>query len=516
MLKIKSRIAILYSILTVAFIIICIIAFYGIFKLYTIKEPVLNSITNKENSSHKDKLSPNEENSKASKNFVYTNAKDGGIKKSYIQISYSNENKNEIKFMNNSTNYSIKYDSNQEPTFYNNYIETIFSEKNKVARSSLLKDNFSEENFNENYGTENLKIYSSNKPKLYEILNKYSKYKLLLITDKDDNVIRLQVLTNDIYEKNMKSNVENNSTEVRMTAAQFENEIMQILYERAFNIIIIIIVIVILVNFILSKKYAVFALKPLIQFTNKVKEQSSLKHIKLIDIPDAKDEIYDLTCAYNSALNKVKKSYEDLQKLNSYASHELRNSLAVLRAKLEIGEDTREITRYIDKLTGVTNDILAMSTTEITNIEERVDLALVCAKVIDDYMEVFPGIILNIPEEGITLISGKELWLERCIANLIDNAIKYLDKNKINNEIIVNVYENLECINVEVYDNGVGIDEKKVEEIFKPYYGTGSRISTGIGLAYVKHIMNLHKGKIVVKSEKNKYSKFILIFYKEN
>jgi signal transduction histidine kinase len=92
--------------------------------------------------------------------------------------------------------------------------------------------------------------------------------------------------------------------------------------------------------------------------------------------------------------------------------------------------------------------------------------------------------------------------------------MKFVDKNKTNNEINIQVSENHTNIIVEVYDNGIGIDEFKFDEIFTPYYGTKKRTSTGIGLAYIKHVMDLHKGKVLVESRKGKYSKFSLAFRK--
>lgn len=289
---------------------------------------------------------------------------------------------------------------------------------------------------------------------------------------------------------------------------------MNILYQRIILVILIVIAIILVINFILSRQYASFALKPLIEFTGKVKNQKNFETIELIEPTKTKDEIYDLTVAYNEALSKVKLSYENLQRLNSYASHELRNSLAVLRAKIEIGEDTKEITQYIDSLNGIITDILAMSTSSLSNNEETVDLALVCAKIVDEYTVIFNNIKFNMPEEGVETIRGKEIWIERCIVNLIDNAMKFVDKNKNSNEINIQVSEDGTNIIVEVYDNGIGIDESKLHEIFTPYYGTKKRTSTGIGLAYVKHVMDLHKGKVLVESKKEEYSKFSLVFIK--
>ncbi|QAA32314.1 sensor histidine kinase [Clostridium manihotivorum] len=298
------------------------------------------------------------------------------------------------------------------------------------------------------------------------------------------------------------------------TEKGFEKIIMSNLYSRFFIIIAMVIAIILLVNFLLSKRYASFALEPLIQFTKKVEKQRNFNKIELIEAPVVKDEIYDLTLAYNEALGKIKGSYENLQRLNSYVSHELRNSLAVLRAKVEIGEDTEEITGYIDGLNNIISDILAMATTTISDRKEEVDLALICAKLIDEYSVIFNNFNFDMPEEGVETIKGKEVWIERCVANLIDNSMKFMDKEKAINEINIKVYEDDNNVTVEVYDNGKGIEKDRFEKIFIPYYGTEKRTSTGIGLAYIKHVMDLHEGKILVESSKGEYSKFSLVFKK--
>jgi signal transduction histidine kinase len=92
--------------------------------------------------------------------------------------------------------------------------------------------------------------------------------------------------------------------------------------------------------------------------------------------------------------------------------------------------------------------------------------------------------------------------------------MKFIDENKDKNEINIQVCEDDKNVIVEIYDNGIGIDEFKFDEIFIPYYGTKSRTSTGIGLAYIKHVMDLHNGKVLVESKKGEYSKFSLVFRK--
>ncbi|WP_418219441.1 sensor histidine kinase [Clostridium pasteurianum] len=409
-----------------------------------------------------------------------------------------------ISLKDNNINNNIEENLN-----FKNCLLIILDKNNNVIYSEHLPNNFDENLINKTYGTKGVELNFKNM-NIKDIINNHNKNNILIIGDGNNKVVRYQILSDDFHLYNN----EDSTNVINLTWGNFESIFMNILYKRIIIVILIVIAIILMINFVLSRQYASFALKPLIEFTGKVRKQKNFETIELIAPAKTKDEIYDLTVAYNDALSKVKLSYENLQRLNSYASHELRNSLAVLRAKIEIGEDTKEITQYIDSLNGIITDILAMSTSSLSNNEERVDLALVCAKIVDEYTVIFNNIKFNMPEEGVEVIKGKEIWIERCIVNLIDNAMKFVDKNKNNNEINIEVYDNDTRVIVEVYDNGIGIDESKLHEIFTPYYGTKKRTSTGIGLAYVKHVMDLHKGKVLVESKKGKYSKFSLVFIK--
>lgn len=496
--------------LTIALIIIFIISFCLILNIYINKRPILDSIT-KVGDKKSEEINSNNRNIHLTKNFIYEGAEGGKIKKSNIRVDNSKKDYI-IGFVYEKKGGVIDVYKTEKGRYQNkytqNYLETIFN-NGKVIISTILPDDYSEDNLSKCYGTKNLKYYSKGQIFIKDLLKNNMSGKLSIVTDKNDSVIRIQKIDDSVYDK-MFGELSNNKG-FKMTSGEFEAAVMHVLYRRFIYIIFIIILMITIINFALSKTYVRFALKPLIEFTHKIKEQSNAEEIKFVEVPKVNDEIYDLTCAYNLAMEKIKNSYDDLQILNSYASHELRNSLAILKAKLQLGDKINEIEAYIDKITNTTNDIMAMSTPKLFN-DENVDLALVCAKVVDEYIEVFRNIELKLPDNGVELIKGKELWLERCVANLIDNAIKFVDKNKAYNEIRVEVLEDEKDSIIRVYDNGIGIDESKIDKIFEPYYGNSMRLSTGIGLAYVKHIMDLHKGRVLVKSKKEEYSEISLIF----
>lgn len=99
-------------------------------------------------------------------------------------------------------------------------------------------------------------------------------------------------------------------------------------------------------------------------------------------------------------------------------------------------------------------------------------------------------------------------------SNLIDNAIKYSsDERKLNINIVT---ENIkDTIVFKITDNGIGMNKSDQKKIFTKFYRvpTGNIHNVkgfGLGLSYVKTIIEAHKGTIEVNSEPNKYTTFIV------
>jgi PAS domain S-box-containing protein len=110
------------------------------------------------------------------------------------------------------------------------------------------------------------------------------------------------------------------------------------------------------------------------------------------------------------------------------------------------------------------------------------------------------------PETLIPVISADGKMIERVIANLLDNAVKYSPNNTI---VLVKLNDwNLE-VQVQVIDAGVGISEEHLPYIFDAFYRV-SRDSegSGLGLSIAKAIIEAHGGKIWVKSRPGKGSTF--------
>jgi signal transduction histidine kinase/predicted metal-dependent phosphoesterase TrpH len=113
-------------------------------------------------------------------------------------------------------------------------------------------------------------------------------------------------------------------------------------------------------------------------------------------------------------------------------------------------------------------------------------------------------------------ISCHESLMYRALVNLLSNALKYTPRGgKV--EVALITYLNKRgtgVMEISFKDNGIGICEEDLEKIFEPYY-RGKNISMeegkGIGLPFVKEVIDLHGGKILVQSEPNKGSIFSIL-----
>ena len=101
--------------------------------------------------------------------------------------------------------------------------------------------------------------------------------------------------------------------------------------------------------------------------------------------------------------------------------------------------------------------------------------------------------------------------LRQCIANLIDNAIKY---SGVPVRILIRINRMKDLLRLSVQDNGIGINPEKLSSVFEKYTrlntASGSPSGFGIGLSYVKTVVEKHAGHIEVQSEPGKGSEFIL------
>ena len=132
--------------------------------------------------------------------------------------------------------------------------------------------------------------------------------------------------------------------------------------------------------------------------------------------------------------------------------------------------------------------------------------------------EKFPTI--NFRKEispNIEMVEGDKMGLVSIVTNLIENAVKYNQKE--NPKIVVNLNFEKNNIKFEVADNGIGISDKEKKNIFERFYRVGNEDTrrtkgTGLGLYIVRQIVKAHQGKIQVVDNQPVGTRFIVNFPK--
>jgi len=112
------------------------------------------------------------------------------------------------------------------------------------------------------------------------------------------------------------------------------------------------------------------------------------------------------------------------------------------------------------------------------------------------------------------IVTADKLMLTQCFSNLIDNSIKYSNATV---EIDINVKFTTNSVVLNFQDTGIGIPPEKIDNIFDKYSRVDNNVKVngfGIGLNYVKTIIEKHNGSIGVTSELGKGSNFKIVLPK--
>jgi signal transduction histidine kinase len=135
------------------------------------------------------------------------------------------------------------------------------------------------------------------------------------------------------------------------------------------------------------------------------------------------------------------------------------------------------------------------------------DLIKIVRRLAAEYQKISPRHTITLESPlGRVLGDWDEARIERIVANLISNAVKYSPKGgDISIEVTEEARGEQEWAVLVVRDHGIGIPSAELERVFEPYYRAsniaGTVSGSGIGLAGTRHIVEQHGGEITVQSE---------------
>jgi two-component system phosphate regulon sensor histidine kinase PhoR len=139
----------------------------------------------------------------------------------------------------------------------------------------------------------------------------------------------------------------------------------------------------------------------------------------------------------------------------------------------------------------------------------------ILAHVADNFklqMDERKGKLVIEPEAQNDLIEGDDVHITNMLSNLVDNAIKY-SKEDVPPVITISTMNYGKYLRVRIEDNGIGMNKETVSRIFEKFYRahTGNIHNVkgfGLGLSYVRTMVDAHHGKIKVESVPGKGSVF--------
>jgi len=276
----------------------------------------------------------------------------------------------------------------------------------------------------------------------------------------------------------------------------------------------------ILVIYLAGRFFAKQALSPV---SKMIKDVDSIGETNLslrLDEGKKKDELAQLAMTFNRLFSRIEEAFERQKRFVSNASHELRTPLTTITGEIEVAlmksrtqEQYEEVLLSVLEeartLTKLSNDLLKLTQTgdiEGLVIHKVIVMDLLQA-ITEECYKRYDKELLNVEMHNSgnltsMYISGSLELLKIALVNIVDNAFKFSDGNKVG----LILTQDFDSIKITVKDQGIGMTEEELGYIFQPFYRSNNVISipgSGIGLSLTQKIVKLHGGRIEVFSQPN-------------
>jgi len=210
--------------------------------------------------------------------------------------------------------------------------------------------------------------------------------------------------------------------------------------------------------------------------------------------PSGAKEIRQAAYEFDRMRKRITIQLRQRSDMLSGISHDLRTPLTRLKLQLALlkqSEQAKKMEEDIEEMEKMLNAYLEFSSSQQEIKNEVIDLSSLIKKIIINYKNDQ----ITLQEEVDVKINGRNVALKRCLVNLIDNALSYGKKA----EIILK--KTLTSAIIIIDDDGPGIPEKEMENVFKPFYRidesrSQNKSGVGLGLAIANDIILSHGGSI--------------------
>ncbi len=256
-----------------------------------------------------------------------------------------------------------------------------------------------------------------------------------------------------------------------------------------------------------------------------MKQNEKKLYINAVVCPREKERGAILVLQDKSIHNKILEMRKDFI---ANASHELKTPITIIRGFAETLQDrpnldpetvkevVEKIVRNCQRMTKIVKNLLTLA--DIENLPRfrihQCNLLNMIDNLIHNFQSIYPHVRVtkNISIDSPFIYADEEL-LEVALMNILDNAAKY---SKENPQIEVSVQKIPNFIQIQIFDNGIGIPEQDLENVFQRFYSVNRAHSkkvggSGLGLSIVQTIVEKHFGKISVSSKFGHWTKFSIL-----
>ncbi|MBP3931245.1 MAG: GHKL domain-containing protein [Peptostreptococcaceae bacterium] len=231
----------------------------------------------------------------------------------------------------------------------------------------------------------------------------------------------------------------------------------------------------------------------------------------------------------NKSIIPIKEAFEKQKQFIADASHELKTPLAIIKTNTSLvlshPEDTiKNQTKWInyinsqaDRMSELISEMLSLA--KMDDAENKLTLVPInMSKIVESMILMFDAVIY---ENNINLetniskdlhINGDKESLKKLFSIIMDNAIKYTDKN---GSITVSLFSDKHKVKMIIRNTGEGIAPEDLERVFERFYRVDKSRDRetggyGLGLSIASSIVKEHKGKIYARSKVGSFTSFIV------
>ncbi|MCF6325106.1 MAG: HAMP domain-containing histidine kinase [Gammaproteobacteria bacterium] len=303
-------------------------------------------------------------------------------------------------------------------------------------------------------------------------------------------------------------------------------EEMQDILALLSSVFIGMLLLVIPIAFLIGWLMAGHAVKGIKEVSRIASEIEKGKLDRRVSVSSQGDEITQLADTFNGMLDRIRTLISEMKEMTDNIAHDLRSPLARIRVisestlsndntPQEFKSAASDTIEECDRLLQMINSTLDVAEAEADTFQaskQRVNIS----QLVQDACELFEalseqkGIKLVCRLENSCYVHGNIQNLQRMLANLLDNAIKYTSGNGRVDVILTGTHQNIEIV---VMDTGMGIPGNDQARVFDRFFRcdqSRTHDGCGLGLSFSRAVARSHGGDIYLNSSQDKGSCFTI------